>query len=167
MLEIVPLSREHDRAGFDCGVAELNLFLRATARLHGEKGISRSFVLVDNDAPFIILGFFTLTLCEIAFDQLPKSHAKKLPKHGLPAVRLARLAVALRYQKKGYGELLLADAVYRTVLISEQAGGIGLFVDAKGARARSFYDRYGFVYLPGNDNRLFLPLKTLLASETS
>jgi len=166
VLEIVPLSRAHDHLEFDCGVAGLNFFLRATARLHGEKGISRSFVLVETAAPTTILGFFTLTLCEIATDHLPKVYAKKLPKHGLPAVRLARLAVALRYQKKGYGKLLLADAVFRTVQISKQAGGIGLFVDAKDDKARSFYDRYGFISLPDQDNRLFLPLKTLLASTT-
>lgn len=166
MLEIVPLSRDHDRSGFDCGVTELNAYLRATARLHWEKGISRTFVLVDQDDPATILGFFTLTLCEITIAHLPKNYAKRYPKHGLPAVRLGRLAVGLRQQKKGYGGLLLAEAVHRTVLVNEQAGGIGLFVDAKDGQARSFYERYGFVTLPGQDNRLFLPLKTLRDSIT-
>lgn len=157
MPEITALSKAHDRAGFDCGVVELNSFLKSTARQHGDKGISRTFVLTDDDSPAII-GFFTLTLCEITTEKLPAAYAKKYPHHGLPAVRLARLAVSRKHQGKKYGELLLAEAVHRTVLIAEQAGVIGLFVDAKDDSAYSFYERYGFVMLPGRELHLFLPI---------
>ena len=131
MPEIVSLARHHDRSGFDCGVPELNFFLRATARQHGDKGISRTFVMSDQEKPATILGYFTLTLCEVRTEHLPATYAKKYPQHGLPAVRLARLAVSGKYQRKGYGGLLLAEAIHRTILIAEQAGLIGLFVDAK------------------------------------
>jgi GNAT superfamily N-acetyltransferase len=159
--EIVSLSRNHDRAGFDCGVPELNSFLKATARQHSDKGISRTFVLSEQERPTVIFGYFTLTLCEVRTEHLPAAYAKKYPQHGLPAVRLARLAVSRKYQGKGYGGLLLAEAVHRTVLIAEQAGVIGLFVDAKEERAHKFYERYGFVLLPGHVLQLFLPLETL------
>lgn len=161
MLKIAPLSREHDRASFYCGVAELNAFLKATARQHGEKGLSRTFVLTESDTTSVIFGFFTLALCEITAEHLPTSYSAKYPKHSLPAVRLARLAVSLRHQGKGYGSFLIAEAVHRTVLIANQAGSIGLFVDAKNDNARDFYMRYGFISLPGQDKTLFLPLKTL------
>ena len=59
--------------------------------------------------------------------------------------------------------MLLMEAIHRTVLISEQGGGIGLFVDAKDGSARSFYEHYGFLALPGNPLRLFLPIQTLRA----
>lgn len=161
MPEIVSLSRNHDRAGFDCGVPELNSFLKATARQHSDKGISRTFVLSEQERPAVIFGYFTLTLCEVRTEDLPAAYAKKYPQHGLPAVRLARLAVSRKYQGKGYGGLLLAEAVHRTVLIAEQAGVIGLFVDAKEERAHKFYERYGFVSLPGHASQLFLPIETL------
>lgn len=164
MLKIAPLSREHDRAAFDCGVAELNAFLKATARQHGEKGLSRTFVLTESDKSAVILGFFTLALCEITAEHLPPSYTAMYPKHNLPAVRLARLAVSLRHQGRGYGTLLVAEAVHRAILIADQAGSIGLFVDAKNDRAGNFYKRYGFVSLPGRDKTLFLPLKTLRAA---
>lgn len=160
---IAPLARTHDRAGFDCGSAELNTFLKNTARQHGEKGISRTFVLTE-DTP-AILGFFTLTLCEIGTDRLPGKYARKYPPHGLPAVRLGRLAVSKKHQGKGYGELLLAEAIHRTLLIADHAGLIGLFVDAKDDKARSFYERYGFIPLPADPLHLFLPIATLRASE--
>lgn len=161
MPEIVSLARSHDRSGFDCGVPELNSFLRATARQHGDKGISRTFVLSDQKKTETILGYFTLTLCEVRTEHLPTAYAKKYPHHGLPAVRLARLAVSGKYQRKGYGGLMLAEAIHRTILIAEQAGLIGLFVDAKDERAHKFYERYGFVSLPGHVLQLFLPLHTL------
>lgn len=162
MSEITPLDKGHDRAGFDCGVPELNGFLRATARQHALKGISRTFVLTGGTPA--ILGFFTLTLCELRTEQLPPSQARKYPLHGLPAVRLARLAVSRKEQKKGYGELLLAEAVHRTALIAEHAGVVGLFVDAKDDTAGRFYERYGFLTIPGLPLRLFLPIETIRAA---
>jgi len=161
VLKIATLSRTHTRADFDCGVPDLNTFLKATARQHGEKGLSRTFVLTESEKPLFILGFFTLALCEITAEHLPPSYAALYPKHLLPAVRLARLAVSRRHQRKGYGALLVAEAVHRTIIISEHAGSIGLFVDAKNDHACDFYRQYGFVSLPGQDNTLFLPLKTL------
>lgn len=159
---ITPLSRNHDRAGFDCGVSALNNFLRATARQHNDKGISRTFVLTEVTPQ--ILGFFTLTLCEVRSTKLPATLAAQYPDHGLPAVRLARLAVSRKQQGKGYGELLLAEAIHRTLLIADQAGLIGLFVDAKDDKALTFYQRYGFLALPAEPLRLFLPIATLRAA---
>jgi GNAT superfamily N-acetyltransferase len=164
LLQVVSLTRGHNRAGFECGVPELDAFVKTVARQHAEKGISRTFVLSDSDHPATILGFFTLTLCEAKAEELPAEYSKMYPGHALPAVRLARLAVAQDRQGKGYGRLLLAEAVHRTTLIADQAGLIGLFVDAKDAGARSFYERFGFVRLPDQPLSLFLPRQTLLAA---
>lgn len=163
MPEITALERSHDRAGFDCGVPVLNAFLKATARQHSQKGISRTFVLTDGSP--VILGFFTLTLGEVSSASLPDKYLRKYPDHGLPAVRLARLAVSRRAQKQQYGKLLLAEAVYRTTLIAEQAGIIGLFVDAKDDVAQRFYLRYGFLPLPEHPLQLFLPIESIRAAE--
>ena len=163
MLQVVPLSRDHDRAAFECGVPELDSFLKTVARQHAEKGISRTFVLIDPGHPRSILGYFTLTLCEGRAEEIQEAWAGRYPSHPLPAVRLARLAVDRRQRSKGYGRLLLAETVHRTVLVSDQAGLIGLFVDAKDERARTFYERFGFVPLRDQPLRLFLPRNTLLA----
>jgi GNAT superfamily N-acetyltransferase len=157
--EITILDKSHDRTGFDCGEAELNTFLKTTARQHDQKGISRTFVLTDGSP--VILGFFTLTLCEVSPTSLPSQYARAYPDHSLPAVRLARLAVSRRAQKQRFGELLLSEAVYRTALIADQAGVIGLFVDAKNDAARQFYRRYGFLEIPEQPLKLFLPINTI------
>lgn len=82
-------------------VEAAGVFLKATARQHDDKGISRTFVLYEPGKPAAILGYFTLTLCEVRTEHLPEKYAKKYPAHGLPAVRLARLAVARKFQGKG------------------------------------------------------------------
>jgi len=61
-----PLSKQHDRAGFDCGVAELNTFIQKTARRQDERHLVRTTVLVDTDQPERILAFYSTAPCEIA-----------------------------------------------------------------------------------------------------
>jgi GNAT superfamily N-acetyltransferase len=157
--EITILDKSHDRTGFDCGVPELNTILKATARQHDQKGISRTFVLTDGSP--VILGFFTLTLCEASPASLPAHYVRTYPTHGLPAVRLARLAVSRKAQKQRFGELLLTEAVYRTALIADQAGVVGLFADAKNEVARQFYLHYGFLEIPEQPLKLLLPVETI------
>jgi GNAT superfamily N-acetyltransferase len=165
MLIIRPLDSTHDRAGFDCGVPALNEFLRKTARQHREKGLSNSFVLLENEVPQSILGFFTLMFLEVNSDTIPTEYSRRLPNSSaLPAAKLARLAVDKRFQGKGYGAILLADAVKRIVVTAGESGGIvGFFVDAKDEQARQFYLRFGFIPLLDAPLSLFLPLKTLIA----
>ncbi len=49
----------------------------------------------------------------------------------------------------------------KVIEVFESAGGIGLFVAAKGDAARAYYERFGFVPLPDHALQLFLPLQTL------
>jgi ribosomal protein S18 acetylase RimI-like enzyme len=162
VLKIEPLSPAHDRETFDCGSEPLNNFLKQIARQHAERGISRTFVMVDEDAPEPkpILGFFSLTVCEVKRDSFPAEMAKRLPRE-IPALRLGRLAVAKTEHRRGFGKLLLWEALRRFMEIFDRAGGVGLFVDAKNDEAKLYYERFGFVSVPGNELKLFLPLKTI------
>jgi ribosomal protein S18 acetylase RimI-like enzyme len=156
------LTKSHDRDGFDCGSEPLNLFLKQTARQHAERGISRTFVLVDEgaSAPKPIVGFFSLNLCQIKSEALSADAAKKLPRD-VSGIRLGRLAVAKAYQRQGIGKTLLVAAMGKFIEIFNTAGGIGLFVDAKDQEARRYYEQFGFVALPSNELELFLPVRTI------
>ena len=160
MKRIELLDQSHDRNAFDCSSEALNQFLRQTARQHIQKGISRTFVLTDSEQPESILGFFTLSLCEVRAEKLSPKLAKKYPSN-VPGVRLARLAVAKEWQRQGIGEILMIEAMQRTLLIAENVGIISLFVDAKDEAAKAYYDRYGFVSLEDTPLELFLPLATI------
>ena len=164
MNRIEILGREHDREGFDCGSEPLNVYLKRTARQHAERGISRTFVLVEESGqePKIILGFFTLNICQLKTEQLPAEFARSLPRQ-VSGVKLGRLAIAKDCQRQGLGKLLLVAAMKKVLEIFESAGGIGLFVDAKDDQAKAYYERFGFVPLPETPLQLFLPLQTIKA----
>src|SRR5210317_920364 len=121
MLQIGLLGKEHDRKNFDCGEPELNLFLQQTVRQHLDKGISRTFVLIDDESPQKILGFFSLVVCEVVATKLPQKWANKYPSR-IPGIKLARLAVGSDEQGKGFGGILLVEAMQRVAIGSEQVG---------------------------------------------
>jgi ribosomal protein S18 acetylase RimI-like enzyme len=156
------LDKSHDRDGFDCGSEPLNLFLKQTARQHAERGISRTFVLVDEGAtaPKPIVGFFALNICQIKSESLSQAEAKKLPRD-VSGIRLGRLAVSKEHQRQCVGKMLLVAAMGKFMEIFNAAGGIGLFVDAKDQDAKKYYEQFGFVPMPSNELELFLPVKTI------
>ena len=155
-MQLLPLTGNHDRQGFDCGRQELNDWLRKVARQHQEKGLSRTFVATLDDAPDSICGYYALTLAELENSNLPEVWRKKMPRR-IPGVKLGRLAIDKKFQGKGLGELLLVDALTRAQRIYQDAGGIGLFVDAIDERAASYYTRFGFEPTPDNPLLLFFP----------
>lgn len=155
MMQLLPLTGNHDRQGFDCGRKELNGWLRQVARQHQEKGLSRTFVATLDETPNYICGYYALTLAELENRNLPEAWRKKMPRR-IPGVKLGRLAVDTRFQGKGLGDLLLVDALTRAQRIYQEAGGIGLFVDAIDEQAAGYYERFGFVVMPDNPLLLFL-----------
>jgi len=163
MLKFELLSRQHCREAFSCGEPALDDYLKKVARQHNEKGVSRTFVLVDTADPASIYGFFTLAGCEVVTSGMPAKYSGKYPNKA-PAARLARLAVSTGQQRKGFGGMMMVEAMRRTLLVAENIGIIGFFVDAKDQNARKYYERYGFIPLLDNPLTLFLPLATLAAA---
>lgn len=160
MLRIEKLGKNHDRKGFDCGELALNDFLQTLARQQQEKGISKTFVLVDTERPETILGYFSLVACEVVNEDLPAELAKKYPLRA-PGAKLARLAVDRRCQRRGYGQIMLMEAMRKTLRVAENIGIIGFFVDAKNHEARNYYQQFGFLSFPVRPLEMFLPLATL------
>ena len=151
----------HDTEAFTCGDDALDSWLRRTAKQHVRKGISRSFVAVEQDNPRRVLGFYSLTVGQAETGTLPASVAKTLPRK-IPIVLLGRLAVATSAQGQGIGGYLLVDALHRTVRVASDVGISAILVDAKNKRAETFYQHYGFQTLPDSPHRLVLPLNTAI-----
>ena len=158
-MQILALTGNHNRQGFDCKRPELNDWLVKIARQHQDKGLSKTFVAVPDEAPTRILGYYALTLTEVETQALPATVRSRLPhaiSGGVPGVRLGRLAVDQHAQGRRLGELLLVDAVQRVRAIREHAGVIGLFIDALDEEAKGFYVRYGAVAFMDSPLKLFL-----------
>ena len=91
-IRIVSLETIHGVSDFDCGNTELNVFLPVTARQHQQKFISRTYVLINDDAATEVMGFYTLAVRRmVSKDALPPDMAKRLPRE-VPGFSLARLA---------------------------------------------------------------------------
>ncbi len=151
-------ARLHDRAGFHCGVPALDDYLRKYAAQQNAKGISTVFVLVDDAAPSKILGFHTLSAAQVGVQQLSNTERKKLPRYPVPCFRMGRLARTIESRGAGLGEVLIGCAVDRCLHARSLVGAYALLVDAKDEKAKSFYERYGFIPYVDAPMSLYLPL---------
>ena len=153
---IEPLSSTHDRSSFDCGEQSLNTYLRQYARQNDEKGLGRTYGAVE-PGQTRVEGYYTISTGAVTFEQVPE----KLPRYPIPVVHLGRLAVDLRSQGKGLGELLLIDALKRAALAAQQLGIYAVEVRALNDSARRFYLKYGFTPLLDDELHLYLSMKTI------
>jgi ribosomal protein S18 acetylase RimI-like enzyme len=157
---IEPLAKQHDRTAFSCGVQALDQYLQRQATQDVKKHVAVVFVLTSDGKS--IVGFYTLSQYAIELDVIPEEIARRLPKYRhVPATLLGRLAVSAAFRGQGLGELLLLDALKRSLQGSRQLASVAVIVDAKDDSAVGFYKKYGFLALPKVANRLFLPMATI------
>ncbi len=115
-------------------------------------------------APFVLVladgaigGYYTLSATAVKLADLPDQAARRLPRYPLvPATFLGRLAVDRRFQGKGYGRFLLADALYRVA--RNEIASFAVIVDAKDGAARRFYERESFLPFADQPMKLFRPV---------
>lgn len=160
-LIIESLNQEHDRSAFNCGIESLDRYLKQQARQDIRRRISRVFVVCSPIDKTAVLGYYTLSTLSIDLSILPEKIAKKLPRHPIPAAIIGSLAVDVSAQGKGIGKMLLANAIKRTLAVSNDIAIYAMVVDAINEEAALFYKRYGFSTLAPDGNRLYLPLNSI------
>jgi GNAT superfamily N-acetyltransferase len=153
-----PIAKLHDRAAFDCGDADLNLYLWKFARQNHESGGAKCFVATPSDAPTRVLGFYTLSPASLDYARTPALVKKGLARYEVPVFRLGRLAVDATVQGRGLGGALLLRAAHRCLRVAEEVGGVALLIDAKNERAAQWYCSYGALALEDAALSLVLPL---------
>jgi len=110
-----------------------------------------------------VVGFYTLAVGQIAFDDAADRLKKGLARHPVPVMLLARLAVAIDRQGQRLGAGLLKDAMLRTMQAADIAGIRAFVVHAKDDAARAFYERHDFLPSPTDPFHLFVLLKDVRA----
>jgi len=156
MYTIERLSTSHDRDSFECGEQSLDEYLRRYAGQHDRKGLGRTYVTVEQGST-AVKGYYTIASGAVSFQVVPEN----LPRHPIPVVLLARLAVDRTARGRGLGAMLLLHALKRAQDISEQLGVHAVAVDALDDSARAFYLKYGFSELLDDRLHLFLPIKKI------
>jgi GNAT superfamily N-acetyltransferase len=153
--------KHHDRQAFISGVSELDEYLRRFAVQQSKKGITIVRVLVDTDTPSTILGYYSLSAAQIDAVQLDEQTQQKLPRYPVPCFRMGRLAAHSAHHGRGLGRLLVGCAVERCLEARKHVAAYALVVDAKGDKAKAFYEHYGFTACRDNPMTLYLPLGSI------
>jgi GNAT superfamily N-acetyltransferase len=159
---IEPLGPHHDRRAFTCGQPDLDAWFRERASQDEKRNLARVFVACDAEG---VIGFYSLSSHTLALSDMPPDLARKLPRYeAIPAALVGRLARAARVRGQGIGELLLADAIRRTLSAAQSLAVYAILVDAKDEHASAFYQRFTFRPFPSRPDRLFLLTSTARAA---
>jgi ribosomal protein S18 acetylase RimI-like enzyme len=154
---IAPLSGDHDRQAFSCGIETLDRYLQTQAGQDVRRRLSNCFVASPDT--ITIAGYYTLAAASIPLSDLPVEETRRLARYPLmPAALIGRLAIDRRYQKRSLGAALLFDAIERAA--SAAPAVFALIVDAKDDNAAEFYRHFGFRSFDQMPRRLFLPMAT-------
>jgi GNAT superfamily N-acetyltransferase len=159
---IGPIDAAINTADFQCGQESLDDYIRRYASQDVRRNVARVFISTPENNPQQLAGFFTLSAGSVSCSSLPASLARKLPRYPVPVALIGRLAVDKKFQGKGLGAILLADACQKVSQASAVLAVAGIIVDAKDDGAISFYKHFGFVPLQGQADRMLLPASIFL-----
>jgi GNAT superfamily N-acetyltransferase len=150
------IEKKHNRKAFDCGQADLNVFIAQYARKAHENGASKTYIACDEEHGSNILGFYTLSPAQVEFHRVPEI-ARVGGRYDVGGFRLGRLAVDKKYQGLGLGGQLLIAAASRCIHASKEMGGTALMIDAKDEQGAAWYKLYGAVSLVDAPLSLVMP----------
>jgi predicted GNAT family N-acyltransferase len=154
-------SRKHLRPEFSCGKESLDNYIRQQASQDLKRQVATVFVLI-NEPDTAVLGYYTLSAFTVDITQLDTAFAKKLPRYPrLPATLLGRLAVDQNQKGQRLGELLLIDALKRSLNVSKQVASLAVIAEAIDQNAVNFYTKYGFQPFQENPMKLYLPMSSI------
>lgn len=158
------------RSTFISGVDKVDEYLHKIAGQYEKEGLAKHYVCEDmlGDAESIA-GFYSLSQHSIPKNLLPEDFTKKgKGTMGIPFTLIGFMGIHWQKRSSGFGSLLLADALRRSVEIADKVGSVGVVVDliqglepSKEKKLLDFYQRFGFQSLPESPNTLILSMKTI------
>ncbi len=155
-----PLAQTDNRDDFDCGHDSLNHWFKRHAWGNERQNASRTYVIFDEEADKVA-GYVNLATGQIERAYLQKSKQRNMP-DPVPVLILGQLAIDVDYQGQGIGADLLKFALQLTVATSQSVGIVGVLTHPLYSEVRAFYDRQGFLDVPGDPKgSMFLTVKQL------
>jgi predicted N-acetyltransferase YhbS len=139
-------------------VSALNRFLTNFALANQRAGSTQTYVALVGQN---VAGYYSLTVGDVAYADAPDRLAKGLPRHPVPVMILARLAVDQNFKGQKLGAGLLLDALRRTLQAADIAGIRAVVVHAKDDAAKTFYEHLGFVAFSDQPLNLYRLLKDI------
>lgn len=153
MIEICKLNKKYNKAKFDCENHELNSYLHSRASQDTKSQIANCFCAIDENDN--VIGYYTLSAASLELDKLSFDQSKKLPKYKeIGCALLGRLGIDKNHKNKGYGKILIIDAMKKSFASDIKAWA--LIVDAKNDDIAKYYINLGFIPLEDNHLRLYI-----------
>lgn len=155
-VRIEPLNPSLNKKDFSCGKRMLDNYLHLQASQDVKRKLCVVFAMFEAKT---IKGYYTLSNASVPAEMMPESLRKKMPKsyEALPVTLLGRLAIDAKFKGQGLGGIFLVDALKRSYDSSRILGSIGVIVDPLDSEAVAFYEKFGFILLPGS-GKMFLPM---------
>jgi GNAT superfamily N-acetyltransferase len=138
------LKGEHRLDAFDCGIPDLDNWLKRRALQNEALGTSRTYVVTARGR---VVGFYALANGAVAHKDVSARTRRNMP-DPIPVMVLGRLAVDKTYQGRGLGPALLRDALLRVLSASQIAGIRAVLLHAISEDAKRFYEKAGFRECP-------------------
>ena len=148
------IAAEHDVSNFECGVPELDDWLKRRALQNEADRASRTFVVTAGN---LVVGYYALATGAVSREEATGRVRRNMPEP-IPVMLLARLAVDREYQGKGLGVALLRDALLRTLRASEVAGIRAVLLHAVDDSGKRFYLHHGFAESPMDPMTMMITL---------
>jgi len=152
--------KDHQRADFSCGHGALDDFLKKLAGQYARRRLGTAHVAVVRGQPHV-LGYCTLAPSHFEFASAPAELLQGLPRHPVPSLLLARLAVTQSERGHGLGKFLLLDAFERCLQVAREVAFRAIEVEAIDGRAAAFYRKFGFLPFPSDPHHLAIALETV------
>lgn len=158
----------HSAAGFSCGNASLDEYIRLHQERDEHDHTAVTFVLVEKEAisnPKRILGYFTLSSFALPRQQARRrDRDKHLGRYNpVPAVLLGRLAIDTRFQGQGLGSTIMLASLMKVLRIREDIGISVVVVHAIDEAAAAIYQHQGFTQFRDEPFHFYYPLATIAA----
>ncbi len=154
-LSILPLTNSSNLEDFCSTNEDLNDFLKNEALKSQENLLSRTFLCFSKGS---LVGFLTLVTDTIEVKLVDEDDGVDgYPYQKYPAIKIARLAVDRRFERKGIGRFLLLAAVGKVYQISKDIGCRYITLDSK-RESMGFYEKFGFKAIKKYINRSYPPM---------
>jgi len=154
------LNADHQLAAFDCGVADLDDWLKKRALANNKEGASRTYVVTDGQR---VVGYYALAASGIAVTDAPGRFRRNMP-NPIPVALLGRLAVDRSQHGKGIGRAMFRDGAKRILHAADTLGIRGMIVHVISDDAHAFYLALGFDPSPLEPMTLMVTLADLRKS---
>lgn len=154
------LERDDETGDFTSGATELDHWLHRYAWENQRANNAVTYATTVEHRR--VVGYYSLTTAGIAKSEAPTRLQHTSRPQELGMLMIGRLAVDQRHQGCGLGAGLLADALERSVQLSEAVGVVGVLIHCRDEAAKEFYMANGdFVECPLDPLQVLVMMKDL------